>query len=259
MRNTDSPRAFPQDAPSDLILPGVKPVLELLERNPAEVDMLLIRKGMRTPESIRMLDLCRSASVRFSLVDEAALRALCPRGHQGVVARLLARPGVDFGELLAQARSAPLPLILVLDQVQDTGNLGTLARSLHAMGGAGIVVPRRGGAWLGPGAMRASAGALLHLPVSRVNNLSRALEKAREEGFTIYGASAAPGSVDAFRAELLTPALLVLGNEEKGIRHGVAGHCDTLLHIPMRRAFDSLNVAQAGAMLLALFTAKTAE
>jgi len=237
-----------------LVLPGIKPVLELLERDPARVDMLFLKKGMRSPQSIRMLDLCRSASVRFSLVEGQTLDALC-RGaqHQGVVARLLGITGVALDELLNALYAAPLPLILALDRIQDTGNIGALARSLHALGGAGLIMPRHNSAYLGPGAMRASAGALNSLPICRVTNLGRTLEEIREAGIRIYGAGLSPDSANALTAKVLTPAVLILGNETKGIRPGVAKHCAELLHIPMRHGVDSLNVAQAGAMLLACF------
>ncbi|MDR0466191.1 MAG: RNA methyltransferase, partial [Deltaproteobacteria bacterium] len=149
--------------------------------------------------------------------------------------------------------SSCLPLILALDQIQDTGNIGALARSLYALGGTGLIVPRHNGAYLGPGAMRASAGALNDLPVCKAANLGRALEEAREAGVRVYGAALAPDGANALTAAMRTPAVLVLGNEQKGIRPGVVKHCDELLHIPMQRGFDSLNVAQAGAMLLACF------
>ena len=254
-----TPRLFPpheglRDEEPALVLPGMKPVLELLARDPARIDMLFLRKGMRSPESIHMLDLCRSASVRFSLVEGRALDALC-RGarHQGVAARMLGKASVELGEALKALHSAPLPLILALDQIQDTGNMGALARSLHALGGAGLIVPRHNSAYLGPGAMRASAGALNSLPICKAANLGRALEEARKAGIRIYGASLLANSTNALTAKVLTPAVLVLGNEKKGIRPGVARHCDELLHIPMQRGVDSLNVAQAGAMLLACF------
>jgi 23S rRNA (guanosine2251-2'-O)-methyltransferase len=242
------------DAEPVLVLPGIKPVLELLERDPTRIDILFLKKGMRSPESIRMLDLCRSASVRFTLAEGRTLDALC-RGaqHQGVAARLLGKASVELCELFAALPSAHLPLILALDQIQDTGNMGALARSLHALGGAGLIVPRHNSAYLGPGAMRASAGALNDLPLCKVTNLSRALAEAREAGIRVYGAALRTDSTNALTAKVLTPAVLVLGNEEKGIRPGVAKHCDELLHIPMRRGVNSLNVAQAGAMLLACF------
>ena len=243
-----------RDGEPALVLPGIKPVLELLERDPGRVDMLLLKKGMRSPHSMRMLDLCRSASVRFALVEERALDTLCQGvRHQGVAARLLEKTGLALDALLDALPGAPLPLILALDQMQDTGNIGTLARSLHALGGAGLIVPRHNSAYLGPGAMRASAGALTDLPLCRVTNLGRALEEIRMTDIKIYGASLSPHSTNALTAKVLTPAVLVLGNETKGIRPGVARHCDELLHIPMHGGADSLNVAQAAAMLLACF------
>ena len=248
------PREGRRDEEPALLLPGIKPVLELLERDPARIDMLFLRKGMRFPQNLRMLDLCRSASVRFSFLEGRALDTLCPgTQHQGVAARLLGKAGVALHELFQALSSAYLPLILALDQIQDTGNMGALARSLHALGGVGLILPRHNSAYLGPGAMRASAGALNDLPICRVTNLGRSLENAREAGIRVYGASLLPGSSNALTAKMLTPAVLVLGNENRGIRPGVAKHCDELLHIPMRHEVDSLNVAQAGAMLLACF------
>ena len=82
-------------------------------------------------------------------------------------------------------------------------------------------------------------------------NLSRALDAAKQAGFAVYGAACNDQSVSAFTASLSLPAVLVLGSEERGLRPMIVKRCDTLLHIPMLRAFDSLNVAQAGAILVA--------
>jgi 23S rRNA (guanosine2251-2'-O)-methyltransferase len=135
--------------------------------------------------------------------------------------------------------------------VRDPGNLGTLARTLYALGGAGLVVPKNNSAFLGAGARRAAAGALEKLPVSRVVNLSRALDEAADAGWHIYGAAFTETSTSIYDATLRLPAILVLGSEESGIRHQVAERCEKMLHIPMRRDFDSLNVAQAGAICVA--------
>ena len=116
------------------VLSGVKPVLELLEREPERIDAVLVRKGKRSQDTDRILDLCRTAKVRFTLADAQSLDRLCPAGHQGVVARLFEAGFTEFADLLTDATDAPLPLILVLDQVQDPGNAGTLARTLYAMG-----------------------------------------------------------------------------------------------------------------------------
>lgn len=236
------------------VLPGLKPVLELLEREPERIDTVFLRKGQRSHDTERILDLCRTAGVRFALTDTQGLDRLCPSGgHQGVAARLFEAGFVDFSTLLEEAPDAPLPLILVLDQVQDPGNAGTLARTLYALGGAGMVIPRHNGAYLGAGARRAAAGALERLPVAKVTNISRALDEARDAGFSIYGAALGEESLNAFATPLHLPALLVLGNEDHGIRQQVAKRCHHLVHIPMLRAFDSLNVAQAGGILVSCF------
>ena len=172
-----APKAFEQDASLEnascsdskeeqAVLSGVKPVLELLEREPERIDAVLVRKGKRSQDTDRILDLCRTAKVRFTLADAQSLDRLCPAGHQGVVARLFEAGFTEFADLLTDATDAPLPLILVLDQVQDPGNAGTLARTLYAMGGAGLVIPRHNGACLGAGARRAAAGALARLTVA---------------------------------------------------------------------------------------------
>lgn len=242
----------PREEKEAPVLPGLKPVLELLECDPQRVDMVLIKKGLRTRETERLLDLCRTASVRFSLVEARALDRLCPRAHQGVIARLLDTGFTDFRTLLELAPSAPLPVLLALDQVQDPGNVGTLARTLYALGGAGMILPQHNSAYLGGAARRSAAGALERLPVARVANLARALDEAEEAGLTICGTALGADSRDAFTARIPLPAVLVLGNEGKGVRPGVLKRCGLRLHIPMARAFDSLNVAQAGAVLLGL-------
>lgn len=248
------------------VLPGLKPVLELLQAAPQRIDTLFVRKGLRHAESARLLDVCRAASVRFRLVDDAVLDRLCPRNagtahtqHQGVVARLASADFADYATMLATVADAPLPLILALDQVQDPGNVGTLARSLYALGGAGLLLPRHNSAYLGAGARRCAAGALERLPVACVTNLAHALDEAEEAGLAIVGAHYSPHSHNACIVPLPLPAVLVLGNEGKGLRPGVAKRCGFMVHIPFLRTFDSLNVAQAGAMLLALWLCRNAE
>lgn len=258
------------DQDSTPVLPGLKPVLELLAADPQRIDMLFVRKGLRATETNRLLDMCRQASVRFSLVEESVLDRLCtarhtnaPRGqHQGVVARLTSVGLMDYEVLLARAPDAPLPLVLALDQVQDPNNVGVLARTLYALGGAGLVLPRHNSAYLGAAARRCAAGALEHLPIACVTNLAHALDSAEEAGFAIVGAATHAQYTrahDVLSATLPLPAVLVLGNEDKGIRPGVAKRCSHFLQIPLRRNFHSLNVAQAGAIFIGLWARQSRE
>ena len=242
------------DKDMENFLPGLKPVLELLEREPERVDMVYVRKGRASAESARLLDLCREYGVRFSLVNDDVLSRMAAKaGHQGVIARLRDTAFMPWETFLEQAARAPLPLMVALDQVQDPGNVGTLARTLFAMGGAGLILPKHNSAFLGPGARRSAAGALERLPITQVVNLSRAVKEAREAGFVTCAAQKVEDSVNPLTEKLPLPALLVLGNEDKGVRPGVLKHCECSLCIPFRRDFDSLNVAQAGAILIACF------
>ena len=231
------------------LLPGLKPVLELLKCDPDRVDAVYVRKGRAGGESGRVLDACRAAGVRFSLVPDDALARLAGRAaHQGVVARLRDGAVLPWPELLARAAGAPLPLLVALDQVQDPGNAGTLARTLYALGGAGLVLPRHNSAFLGPE----------RLPVAQVVNLARAVDEAAEAGFAVYAARKSADSLNALHAPLRLPAMLVLGNEDKGVRPGVLKRCEADLAVPFLRDFDSLNVAQAGAILVSCFARSAA-
>ncbi len=236
-------------------LAGIKPVLELLQSHPERVDTLFLKKGLRHQESGLMLDICRIQNIRFSLVDQVTLDRLCSAQHQGVVARLgAASTHIPLAELLEKALTSPRPLLVALDQVQDPGNVGTLARTMHALGFAGLLLPKHNSAYLGDGARKAAAGALEHLPLSQVTNLGHALDEAEEAGFSIIGTGikAEGQTLNAFVHPMPLPAVLVLGNEGKGLRPGIAKRCGHMLAIPMQNHFDSLNVAQAGAIILGL-------
>jgi 23S rRNA (guanosine2251-2'-O)-methyltransferase len=236
--------------------------------DPSRIDLVYCKKGLRRREALEAQRLCRQHGLRFSLVDQIVLDRLCrddkqrrnALAHQGIVARLSMTAFCGLDHLLSTVTEAPLPLLLALDQVQDPGNVGTLCRTLYTLGGAGLVLPLHNSAWLGPAAHKAAAGALEHLPAAKVANLGHALDQAEEAGLTIYGTgvtgkSAAAGTLNAFTEPLRLPAVLVLGNEQKGLRPGVAKRCAYLLHIPQARPLDSFNVAQAGAILLGLAAA----
>ena len=249
---------------AEQILPGLKPVLETLESTPQKIDLVLVRKGLGGGDYTRVERLCQKHAIRLKRVETVVLNRLCRRpgensalAHQGILARLAAVTYATPDELVAGLADAPLPVIVALDQVQDPGNLGTLARTLYALGGAGLLVPEHNSAGIGPGARRTAAGALEKLPVARAANLGHALDFMEEAGLTILGTgSASEKTVAAFGFAFPFPCVIVLGNEEKGLRPGVVKRCRTVLHIPMQRSFNSLNVAQAGAVLLGLAAAQ---
>jgi 23S rRNA (guanosine2251-2'-O)-methyltransferase len=232
------------------IIAGLHPVKEILEQAPLTVEIVYLQKGRQQAEEL--LDLCRQTGVRYQNLPRTQLAKLAPGQHQGVLARVFAPGFQDPAALLDQVHFSPLPVLLVLDQVQDPGNLGVLARTLYALGGAGLVVSKNNSAPLGTGAFKSSAGALNYLPVGQVTNIARFLGQARDKGLSVIGASSQPKACPLFQAQFDLPLVLVLGNEHKGLRSNTAKGCDQLVRIPLARPFDSLNVAQAGAIILGL-------
>ncbi|WP_027185478.1 TrmH family RNA methyltransferase [Desulfovibrio inopinatus] len=231
---------------------GRKPVHEAVTADPDAIDAVFFRQGPIHGPLAEIRRLCKQYNIAYKFVPQKSLDSRHPGNHQGVVARLATTRFVELEDVMQATLSGPLPIVVVLDQVQDGGNVGTLSRTLLALGGGGIVLPKHGGAGIGQRALKASAGALRRLPVCRVTNLGRALDELAEHGFHLVLADSGEDAINAFEAELPFPMVLVLGGEEKGARASIAKRCPVHVRIPMPGDFESLNVAQAGAILLGL-------
>lgn len=164
--------------------------------------------------------------------------------HQGAVAEVDPYPYGDARGMLREGA-----LLVALDQVQDVRNLGAVCRSAEFAGATGVVIPERRSAAITPATCKASAGAVEHIEVAHVRNLSDWLAEAKEAGFWIWGADAeadqAPWSVD-----FTGSTVIVLGGEGKGLRPRVASSCDSLVALPQRGQIESLNVSAAATALL---------
>jgi 23S rRNA (guanosine2251-2'-O)-methyltransferase len=165
--------------------------------------------------------------------------------HQGVVAEVDPYPYADPVAMLRKESA----LLVALDQVQDTRNLGAVCRSAELAGAGGVVVPERRAATVTPATCKASAGAVEHLDVAHVRNLADWLAAAKEVGFWIWGADA-EGEQAPWEVDLTGPTVLVLGGEGKGLRPRVASSCDGLVALPRRGEVESLNVSAAATALL---------
>jgi 23S rRNA (guanosine2251-2'-O)-methyltransferase len=182
----------------------------------------------------------------------ADVERLCgSAAHQGVCAEAGPYQYVPADQLLARGDG----IVVVLDQVQDPQNLGSICRTAECAGAAGAVIPERRAAAVTPAVCKASAGAVEHLAVAQTRNVADFLIEARDRGFWCYGASAAA------RAGARPPlpydsvdyggrVVLVLGGEEDGLRPRVASACDELICLPLRGRSESLGVAAAAAALL---------
>lgn len=231
---------------------GRQAVMESLHRAPETLETVLIQEN-RKKDVQPILALCRQAGVKFQFVPRSKLDNLSPGAHQGYVAKCFQSGFVSPEALLESLSTARFPVLVALDQVQDSGNVGTLARTLYALGGAGLVLMRHRGASLGQRAHKAAAGALNLLPIARINNMARFLTTCQEANLGSYYAGTDQNCTSVFSTQITWPAVLVLGNEEKGVRPLVARSCRAGITLPMSGAFDSLNVAQAGSMMLTEF------
>jgi len=196
-----------------------------------------------------VVNAARTASVPVREVARDELDAL-DADHRGVVARLI-RPTPTLGERDLTSREwAPDAIVVVLDGVEDPQNLGAAARSIEAAGAAMLITRTHRSAPPTAAAVRASAGALLHLPHARVANLPRALDRLQDAGFTTVGLDER-----ADRSIFDEPCpdgrvALVVGSEGTGISRLVREHCDLLVSVPMHGKVGSLNVAASLAVVL---------
>lgn len=223
---------------------GIHPVREALRAH-RPLEKILLAKGASGPRIQEIVDLAREQAIPLRFEPRETLdRAAKGLSHQGVIGFGAAHQYREFEEVLDGAS-----LLLVLDGVEDPHNLGAIIRTAHAAGAHAVIVPERRSAPLTETVDRAAAGALEHLPVARVTNVTQALERLKQQGFWIYGFDEA-GQEIYDRVEYAAPTVMVLGGEGKGLHHGVAKHCDFLVRIPMAGAVSSLNVSVAAGVVL---------
>ncbi|HME73861.1 MAG TPA: 23S rRNA (guanosine(2251)-2'-O)-methyltransferase RlmB [Myxococcota bacterium] len=231
---------------------GLHVVREALSARHRKFGRLLVAADHRGAEVERLAALAHEAGVPVEFVSrgEIAQRAGPAARTQGVVLEAGPIPERTLAALRGGERGRRR--LVALDGVEDPQNLGAIARVAEAAGVQGLVLTRHRSPPLSAAVARASAGAIEHLPVARVTNLSRALEELQGDGFWTVGADPAEGD-DLFSAPERTfqgDLVVVLGAEGKGLRPAVEARLDHRLRIPMEGRIASLNVSAAAAVLL---------
>lgn len=232
------------------VVAGKRAVLEAIRAG--EASEILIAKGSRQSPGMRdVLDAARSGHVRTREVDRSALDALAD-DHRGVVAKIDAMPThTTLGERdLSTFSWGDDAVAVMLDGVEDPQNLGAAARSIEASGARMLITRTHRAAPVTPAAVRASAGALLHLPHARVANLARAIERLKDLGFTVIGLDEDAAASIYDQACPTGRVALVLGSEGSGMSRLVREHCDLLVSLPMHGKVGSLNAAASLAAVL---------
>ena len=231
--------------PSLDALYGINAVKEALHARP--VDYVLVSQGQHSRRVQEIIDECRAAGISVRFAPRPAVeRAAGTPQHQDVVAVCAVKTYEDLETLVG---SAPKPLLLVLDGVEDPGNLGAIVRTAVAAGSNGVIIPERRAAGLSPAVARAAAGALENMKIARVTNLVRSLMTLKERNIWTYGFEPqAPKSY--LDLDYTGGCALVLGGEGRGLHRLVREACDDHAHIPLLGPVQSLNVSVAAGVVL---------
>lgn len=237
---------------SEFITWGIHPVMELLQQSPQTIAEIYILKGKKQSKIQEIIDLAKNKGVRVKFEEDFFIASedgnKC--NHQGVIAKTMAVATVDEQSFLASLeQSATPPLLLALDSIQDPHNLGAILRSAAAAGVTGVIIPKDRAAPLGGTVQKIAAGALAHLQITMVTNLSNFLQMLQHYNIWNYG-TVKDGGQSIYSVDLTGPVCIVIGNEEKGIRPLVAKQCDFKISIPMQGKLDSLNASVAAGITL---------
>jgi 23S rRNA (guanosine2251-2'-O)-methyltransferase len=237
---------------SENIIYGVHPVLEALRQQGETVEEVVIAKGSRARWFEEVKSLAQKHGVRFRLAEPAWLNRLSDgANHQGILARTFGYCYLSEAALLERLQEAgPAALVVMADCLQDPMNLGNLLRTANAVGAQGVIISKDRAVGVTSAVAKAAAGALAHLPVCRVTNLTAVLNHLKEIGLWVIGAEASAGQ-NLYTADVTGPLALVVGSEGQGLRPRVQQACDFLLAIPMAAGHvGSLNAATAAAVIL---------
>ena len=176
--------------------------------------------------------------------------------HQGIALQLAYSKTISLEKLIDFSKNnSANPIILALDGITDPHNVGAIIRSAEAFDCKGIIIPQRRSAGLTGTVAKVAAGALEHLPISRVVNLNRALEQLKKNGFLIIGLTG-DAQLSILKFQDKTPLVVIVGSEDKGISLLTQKKCDYLLSIPLKGKTSSLNASVAAAISIFHLTCK---
>ena len=231
------------------ILYGLHAVREALKAGTRPLQRILV---LRTDRQFSdLVHAAKTKGIPVHIEPHVAFDRLVPKGkHQGVIAFVAAKSYSTTEEILERARlRGEPPFVIILDGVEDPHNLGAVLRTAEAAGAHGVFIPERRAVGLTPVVAKVSAGAIDHIPVGQVGNLTQLMADLKERGLWIYGVE--PSAQDRYTAiDMTGPIGLVFGGEGEGIRPGVLKACDGRISIPMKGQVDSLNVSAAVAVVL---------
>ncbi|WP_251553863.1 23S rRNA (guanosine(2251)-2'-O)-methyltransferase RlmB [Neobacillus muris] len=228
---------------------GKNPVIEAL-KSKRDINKILIAEGSQRGQMQQITSLAKESNVIVQFVPKKKIDQITDQNHQGVLAYVAAYQYAELDDLFraAEASGEP-PFFLILDEIEDPHNLGSIMRTADAAGAHGIIIPKRRAVGLTATVAKASTGAIEYIPVARVTNLAQTIDELKERGVWIAGTDA-KGQDDYRRLDGTLPLGLVIGSEGKGMGRLIRDKCDFLIHLPMAGKVTSLNASVAAAILM---------
>ena len=228
---------------------GKNPVVEAL-RSGRELNKIWIAEGLNKKSIGEILSLAKEKGIIVQAVPKQKLDGMLDINHQGIVASVAAYEYAELEDLFDVAKKREEdPFFILLDELEDPHNLGSILRTADAAGVHGIIIPKRRAVGLTGVVAKASTGAIEHIPVVRVNNLSQTVDELKKRGVWIAGTDAAE-SVDYRQMDATLPLAVIIGSEGKGMSRILKEKCDFLYHLPMVGHVTSLNASVAASLLM---------
>lgn len=236
------------ELPEDMVA-GRNAVMEALKGS-RSVNKLVIANGSTEGSIKEIIAVAKEKGVNIQYWDRSKLDSIA-RGirHQGVLAQVAPVQYAELEDILqvAKDRNEP-PFIVLLDELEDPHNLGAILRTADAAGVHGVLIPKHRSCPLSATVAKTSAGAVEHVPVTRVGNLVQTIKKLKQEG--LWVAAADMDGKDYYDTDLTGPLLLIIGSEGQGVGRLVKEQCDFVVRIPMVGKINSLNASVAGSILM---------
>lgn len=228
---------------------GRQPLIEAIAAGVA-IDKILLQKNAIGEVLNQIRHLSKEHNIPLQFVPIEKLNSLTRSNHQGVIAFAAVVKYYEVQQIIdLTIANGETPLFIMLDSITDVRNIGAIARTALCCGVQAIIIPDKGVGALNEEALKASAGALEHVHVCRVNSLMKTVDELHMNGIKVF-ASEMKATKSIKEIALQEPCCIVLGGEEKGVYPALMKICDDSFHIPMKGKFESLNVSVASGMIL---------
>ncbi|SFB34700.1 23S rRNA (guanosine(2251)-2'-O)-methyltransferase RlmB [Clostridium frigidicarnis] len=232
------------------VVQGRNAVIEALKSS-TTIDQILIAKGNKEGSINKILAMAKEKKLVVKEVDKKKLDIMTNDGvHQGVVAIITPYKYYEVEDIVKYAeKKNEKPFIVILDEIEDPHNLGSIIRTAELCGVHGIIIPKRRNVGVTATVYKTSVGAVEHMRIAKVTNINSVIEDLKEKGIWIYGADIA-GKSFSYEVNFSGGVALIIGNEGKGMSKLTKDKCDVLVKIPMVGQINSLNASVAGGIMM---------